>query len=301
MRKVLIIMFFAAVFLFQRSSDNSILKNNANTSVVQEQYQKFAGNMVDKVDEINTPLPTQRIREKKYLDINKLYGLDSTKVGWGVTLKGKGKIPDVDEKTVKLFNKYNTHYVGDTTKKKVYFVFSASYEGGFTSQILDTLKLNNAKAVFFLVGTYIKDNPQLVKRMIDEGHIIGNHSMNHPSLPMVSEDRLKNEIINLDSYVYENFGYQMKYFMPPSGEYSEKVLAAAKELGYTSILWSFAYLDYDENNQKGTQFAYNKVISNLHNGAIIFLHTVSRDNANALDSILKEIVKEGYVISPMDL
>lgn len=246
-----------------------------------------------------TPKPS--VRTPKVINSSKLYGLNSSKIGWGVMLEGKKQVPEVSEQTVAIFKKYNAHFVGDTSKKKVYFVFSASYEGGYTGKILDALRDNDVKAAFFLVGVYMKDNPQLVKRMINEGHTIGNHSMNHPSLPVISDERLKSELIGLDNYVYESFGYQMKYFMPPSGEYSEKVLAAARQMDYTSIFWSVAYVDYEESNQKGTQYAYSKVISNLHNGAIIFLHTVSRDNANALDSIIKEIKREGYTISPMDL
>jgi Predicted xylanase/chitin deacetylase len=247
----------------------------------------------------NTPKPPART--PKIINTGKLYGLNSSKMGWGVMLEGKKKAPVVSEQTVATLKKYNAHFVGDTSKKKIYFVFSASYEGGYTGKILDALRDNDVKTVFFLVGTYIKDNPQLVKRMIEEGHQIGNHSMTHPSLPVVTDEKLKSELIELDNYVYENFGYQMKYFMPPSGEYSEKVLAAARQMDYTSIFWSLAYVDYEESNQKGEQYAFSKVISNLHNGAVIFLHTVSRDNANALDSILKEIKHEGYIISPMDL
>lgn len=243
--------------------------------------------------------PTPRL--PKSIELGKLNGVDSQKINWGILLQGKGKVPEVSLKTSATLKKYNAHYVGSTEDKKVYFVFSASYEGGYTPKILDSLKENDAKAVFFLVGTYIKENPQLVKRMLDEGHYIGNHSMTHPCLPVVSNDRLISEMVGLDNYVYDNFKYDMKYFMPPSGEYSEKVLAAAKEMNYTSIFWSFAYLDYDEKNQKGTEYAYNKVISNLHNGAIIFLHTVSKDNANALDKILKQIKHEGFTISQMDL
>jgi peptidoglycan-N-acetylmuramic acid deacetylase len=246
-----------------------------------------------------TSSPAPRV--PKSLDFGKLYGLNSDRIGWGVQLKGRGKAPEVSHVTVKLFEKYNAHYIGDTSKKKVYFVFSASYEGGYTPRILDALKANDVQAVFFLVGEYIKENPELVKRMIHEGHEIGNHSMHHPSLPDVSDERLKKEMVGMDDYFYSNFGKQMKYFMPPSGEYSEKVLAAAKQMGYTSIFWSFAYLDYDENSQKGAEYAYEKVMANLHNGAIIFLHTVSKDNAYALDSILKAVKKEGYTIGTMDL
>jgi Predicted xylanase/chitin deacetylase len=249
----------------------------------------------------NTNTLKPSARTPKTINTSKLYGLDSTKIGWGVMLEGKKKAPEVSEQAMATLSKYNAYFMGDTSKKKVYFVFSASYEGGYTAKILDVLRDNDAKTIFFLVGTYIKDNPRLVKRMIDEGQMIGNHSMTHPSLPAVSDERLKSELIGLDKYVYDNFGYEMKYFMPPSGEYSEKVLAAAKQMDYTSIFWSLAYVDYEESNQKGTQYAYSKVINNLHNGAIIFLHTVSRDNANALDSIIKEIKREGYVISPMDL
>jgi len=287
-RKICVILLFATSIVYLLASDSINTAQRQNAAIIQRLVNQTYNNIGDS-------------RQPKVLDVSKLYGLSTNKIGWGIQLQGKNKVPEIPQKTVSLFKKYNAHYVGDTAKKKVYFVFSASYEGGYTPKILDYLKENDVKAVFFLVGTYIKENPQLVKRMIAEGHEIGNHSMTHPSLPVVSDERLKNEIVGLDNYFYENFGKEIKYFMPPSGEYSEKVLAAAKEMDYTSIFWSFAYLDYEEGNQKGAQYAYNKVMSNLHNGAIIFLHTVSKDNANALDSILKDIKREGFIISPMDL
>lgn len=294
MRNIFVVLVYTLciVCLFVSGGINGALADQANKS-----YNAGYAEMNSNDSVVSTPTP----RTQKKIELGKLHGLDSGKIGWGILLEGKGKVPEVSEKVVNTFKKYNAHFIGDPSKKKVYFVFSASYEGGYTPKILKALSDNDIKAVFFLVGTYIKDNPQLVKRMIEEGHEIGNHSMTHPSLPVVSDEKLKSELIGLDNYVYENFGYQMKYFMPPSGEYSERVLAAAKQMDYTSILWSIAYVDYDENNQKGSQYAYSKVISNLHNGAIIFLHTVSRDNANALDSIIKEIKREGYIISPMDL
>lgn len=296
LRKVFVVLFYtlgiACLSVSGRINMPYTLESQASRSFTENYDEKPSNNL-----SISTPIS----RIPKKLELGKLYGLDSGRIGWGVLLNGKGRIPDVSEKAVIIFKKYNAHFVGDTSQKKVYFVFSASYEGGYTAKILDVLRDNDVKTVFFLVGTYIKDNPQMVRRMIDEGHAIGNHSMTHPSLPEVSDERLKSELIGLDDYVYENFGYPMKYFMPPSGEYSEKVLAAANQMNYTSIFWSLAYYDYDENNQKGSGFAYNKIISNIHNGAIIFLHTVSRDNANALDSIIKEIKREGYIISPMDI
>lgn len=247
-----------------------------------------------------TPQPTPAPREKK-LDSTALHNTDTTKKGWGVVLKGNGQVPPIPADTKLLLEKYNAHYTGDTSRRKLYLVFSAGYESGHTPRILDTLKENTVQGVFFLVGDYVKKNPELVKRMLEEGHHVGGHSMTHPSLPLVDLQRLEYEMVGYEKFFIENFGKGIKYFMPPSGEYSERVLAAAHQLEYKTIFWSFAYKDYDEKDQRGANYAYNKVMPNLHNGAFIFLHLVSRDNAEALDRIIKDTRAKGYELGDFDI
>lgn len=276
-------------------------ETQTNTTEIQkdviEQKETIKNEEVKSLDNAKEEVP---VWTPKKIDTSLLNQFDSTKKNWGVLLKGKNLIPEVPKEMVDTLKKHNGYYVGDVEKKNVYLIFSASYEGGYTPKILDVLKENNVKATFFLVGDYVKDNKDLVKRMLDEGHEVGSHSLNHVCLPLVSNDKLKSQLEGFDQYFYDNFGKPIRYFMPPSGEYSEKVLAAANQMNYKSIFWSFAYLDFDEKNQKGTEYAYDKVMSNIHNGAFIFLHTVSKDNANALDKIIKDAKQEGYEVSPLD-
>ena len=136
--------------------------------------------------------------------------------------------------------------------------------------------------------------------MIDEGHIVGNHTVNHPSMPSVTDDeKLKTEITKLHEYVLENFNYSMTYLRPPKGEYSERTVKITRDLGYTTVLWSFAYDDWDVNKQKGTDYAKSMIYNNLHNGAVILLHAVSKDNTEVLGEVIDEIIARGYEIKPL--
>ena len=190
--------------------------------------------------------------------------------------------------------------MGNAESKKIYLTFDLGYEAGYTEQILDVLKENDVKATFFITAHYLNTAEDLVKRMIDEGHIVGNHTVNHKSLPDISNEEIKDEVMKLHQAIYEKTGYEMKYIRPPKGEYSERTLAVTKELGYTNVMWTFGYLDYDENVQKGTEYAKKIVLDNLHNGEIMLLHGNSKDNANALDSIIKEAKAEGYEFKSLD-
>ncbi|MBR4891538.1 MAG: polysaccharide deacetylase family protein, partial [Clostridia bacterium] len=137
-------------------------------------------------------------------------------------------------------------------------------------------------------------NPELIKRMIDEGHIVGNHSVTHPSFAEISTEQMTQEVTGMEEYLQENFNYSESYFRFPKGEYNEIALKQLNKLGYTCVFWSLAYADWDLNNQKGTNYAYEKVVSRLHPGAVILLHSVSPDNANALSDIIDEARRQGY-------
>ena len=136
--------------------------------------------------------------------------------------------------------------------------------------------------------------------MINEGHIVGNHTVNHKSMPDLDDEKIKEEIMNLHTTVYEKFGYEMKYIRPPMGEFSERTLSVIKSLGYTTTMWSLAYDDWDENKQGREAYAKDKVISNIHNGAIILLHANSKDNCNILDECIKDIKQMGYEFKTLD-
>ena len=194
----------------------------------------------------------------------------------------------------------NGIYMGNKDKKYVYLTFDAGYEAGYTEKILDTLKKENVQGTFFITAHYANSAKELVKRMIDEGHIIGNHTVNHKSLPDVKDSVLQEEVMKLHQAIYEEFGYEMKYMRPPKGEYSENVLYITKNLGYTNVMWSLAYDDWDENKQNREEYAKKKILDNIHNGAVILLHGNSKDNANILDYCIKEIKNQGYEFSSLD-
>lgn len=227
--------------------------------------------------------------------------LDNKRYAWWILMNKKHATPGIAEEAKPLLTKYNCVYIGDKSKKIVYLTFDEGYENGFTPEILDTLKKNDVKALFFVTGAYLKSSPGLIKRMIEEGHQVGNHSINHPSLPSLGDIELEKELYGLEKRFVDLTGKGFKYMRPPKGEYSERVLAASQQLGYKTVFWSFAYDDFNINNQKGAEHAYKIVMDNLHNGAVLLLHAVSKDNAEALDRIIKDIKAQGYEIKPFDL
>ena len=213
---------------------------------------------------------------------------------WGILRKGFGKTPDADPGTPALLNKYGALYIGDTGKNEIYLTFDEGYENGYTAKILDVLRENNVKAVFFITGPYLSEHQDLVRRMVEEGHIVGNHSIHHPSLPSVDDKTLEEEILGLDRAFFEKFGKHMQFLRPPKGEYSERTLAITQKLGYVNLFWSFAYDDWYKDKIRGAQYAYDKVMNNLHNGEVMLLHAVSKDNTDALDMIIKGARSKGF-------
>ncbi|WP_370875980.1 delta-lactam-biosynthetic de-N-acetylase [Evansella vedderi] len=200
-----------------------------------------------------------------------------------------------------LLNKYGGFYIGDTNEKELYLTFDNGYENGYTAEVLDVLKEKNVPAAFFITGHYLKEEQDLVKRMIDEGHIVGNHSYHHPSLPDVSDERLKKELESLRELYEEVTGRDdMRYLRPPQGTFSERTLARSAELGYINVFWSFAYKDWEINNQKGWKYAYDSIMKRVHPGAILLLHSVSSDNAEALPKVIDDLEKEGYTFKSLD-
>lgn len=197
--------------------------------------------------------------------------------------------------------KYDAYYLGNTNEKRVYLTFDEGYENGYTSKILDILKEHNVQAAFFVTKPYIKSQPDLIKRMVNEGHIVGNHSVTHPSLPDKTDEEVEYEILETARYFEEITGTSMPlYFRPPAGEYSERTLQITKDLGYKTIFWSMAYKDWDVNNQPGKQAAYEHIVQNHHPGAIILLHAVSSSNTEALGDMLKYLKDQGYIFASLD-
>lgn len=179
-------------------------------------------------------------------------------------------------------------------KKNILLTFDQGYENGYTAQILNTLKEKKVKAVFFLLQDYAERNPELVQRMIDEGHIVGNHSVSHYSMPDLSAEECRQEIEGLQEYMKQNFGVTMKLFRPPMGEFSEQSLSVTKDCGLSTMLWSFAYADWDVNAQPDPAQAKEKLIGAAHEGAIYLLHSVSQTNAEVLGEVIDGIRDEGF-------
>ncbi|MFC7393932.1 delta-lactam-biosynthetic de-N-acetylase [Scopulibacillus cellulosilyticus] len=200
-----------------------------------------------------------------------------------------------------LLKKYNGVYIGDTSKKIIYLTFDNGYEAGYTDKILDILKEKHVPAAFFITGHYIEDQPKIVERMYKEGHIIGNHSWGHPDLSKISDKKYKKELDKLEkAYVKLTGDKGMIYLRPPRGTFSERSLKLADEMGYTSVFWSFAYKDWVRDEQKGGDYAYKSIMKRVHPGAILLLHTVSKDNADALGRVIDDLKKQGYTFQSLD-
>lgn len=187
-----------------------------------------------------------------------------------------------------------------TEEKVVYLTFDVGYDNGYTDIILDTLKEKNVTAAFFCTVHEMKTSPDIIARMIKEGHIVGNHTENHPSMDEISRTEMMHEIKAFDDYLRTNYGYSSPYFRFPKGEYSDCALELVGSLGYTSVFWSLAYADWDTENQKGALYAHDTVISRIHPGAIILLHAVSSDNAYALGDIIDTARGMGYEFRSLD-
>lgn len=233
-------------------------------------------------------------------EYSRFESIDNTKVAYGMGV-------DVDSMNRPLgaiqaqeqYGDMGGLFIGDSTNKQIWLTFDEGYENGCTAGILDTLKEKDVRAVFFVTYDYCKRNPELVKRMIAEGHTVGNHTWSHPSLPECSPDELYSELSLLHEYVRDEFGYDMYVMRPPKGEFSQRVLACAKELGYTTVLWSFAYPDWDVNNQPDPEQAFQKITGKSHNGAVYLLHAVSETNAAILGRVIDYWRDNGFVITPM--
>lgn len=222
------------------------------------------------------------------------------KICWGIKRNDNHEQPDLGKENTELIKKYNGIAMGNKDSNKIYLTFDLGYEAGYTEKILDVLKENDVKACFFITAHYFNTQPELVRRMIEEGHDVGNHTVNHKSLPEISADEVKSEIMNLHTAIYEEFGYEMKYIRPPKGEYSERTLQICNELHYQTIMWSFAYDDWEESKQGRGNYGKEKILNNIHNGEVMLLHGTSKDNMNILDECVKKIKEQGYEFKKLE-
>lgn len=237
---------------------------------------------------------------KLILETSATTAISNKKIGWGIKRHDNHEQPDVGNVNKDIIEKYNGVYLGNKDKKYIYLTFDNGYEAGYTEKILEVLKQNQVPATFFITAHYLNTESELVKRMIDEGHIIGNHTVNHKSMPDIDNETIKKEVMDLHTAIYEKFGYEMKYIRPPKGEYSERTVAYTNTLGYKTIMWSFAYDDWDEAKQGREEYGKKKIIDNVHNGEVMLLHATSKDNSNILDACIKEIKNMGYEFKSLD-
>ena len=227
----------------------------------------------------------------------------SAECNWGLSFQQE-KAPPIGNAEAEYLKQYNAYYIDKNAgkEKNIYLTFDAGYENGYTEAILDVLKEEKVPAAFFLVGNYIEENPELVKRMVKEGHTVGNHTMHHPDMAAISEkSRFEKELKDMEESYKAATGEEMKkVYRPPQGKYSEENLKQAKELGYTTFFWSLAYVDWYENNQPDEQEAINLLNKRIHPGAIILLHSTSKTNSRILKELIQGWKNEGYTFSSID-
>lgn len=214
---------------------------------------------------------------------------------WGLSFQEEGKRP-VGNATIEELSRYNAFYAENTEEKKIYLTFDAGYENGNTPAILDALKKHEAPATFFVVGNFISENQELIKRMEAEGHIVGNHTMTHPDMSKIStQESFQKELSGVEDIYKEITGKEMtKFYRPPQEIYSTLNLSMAKEMGYHTFFWSLAYVDWYQDNQPDPQEAIEKLTRRIHPGAIVLLHSTSSTNAQILDELLNKWEDMGY-------
>ena len=220
---------------------------------------------------------------------------------WGLSFRQEGAAP-IGNAGVDQLKQYNAAYIGDTTRKVLYLTFDAGYENGCTEKILDTLKAQDVKAAFFLVGNYIEKNADLVRRMVEEGHIVANHTMHHYDMSKLSDkSAFAKELQDLETLYKETTGQEMaKFYRPPQGIYSQENLQMAKDLGYQTVFWSLAYVDWNNDAQPTKEQAFGKLIPRTHDGAVVLLHSTSKTNAEILDELLTKWKQMGYTFGTVE-
>ena len=214
---------------------------------------------------------------------------------WGLGFRQEGT-PPIGNAGKDQLKQYDAAYIGDTAEKVLYLTFDAGYENGCTAKILDTLKKQEVPAIFFLVGNYIEKNADLVRRMVEEGHIVANHTMHHYDMSKLTDKAaFARELQDLEALYKQTTGQEMpKYYRPPQGVYSEENLKMAKELGYKTVFWSLAYVDWNNDAQPTKEQAFSKLLPRTHNGAVVLLHSTSQTNAEILDELLTKWKEQGY-------
>lgn len=239
--------------------------------------------------------------EPPSLTDEELSALDNKEVGYGQGVQfDENNRPAGSKDFNTLYAQYDAYALFDSDDQ-ICLTFDQGYENGYTGQILDTLKEKEVKAIFFLTGDYVRNtDPALIQRMIDEGHVLGNHGDRHRSLAELMNTSIlaaEAELADCQTLVKEKFGYDMKYMRPPEGVYSERSLALAQRMGYTTLMYSFAYKDWERNNQPNADEAFTKITAHPHGGEFMLLHAVSSTNASILDKVIDELRAQGFTLT----
>ena len=222
---------------------------------------------------------------------------------WGLSFQQEGSAP-VGNATPEYLAGYNAFYLapGDSSEKKIYLTFDAGYENGVTEKLLDVLKEEEVPAAFFVVGNFIEENPQIIRRMEAEGHVVGNHTMHHPDMSAIAaEDDFKKELTELEDAYRKATGKEMKkFYRPPQGKYSQTNLAQANKLGYTTVFWSLAYVDWLQDQQPSREAALNLLNKRIHPQAIVLLHSTSKTNGEILQELIQGWKAQGYTFCSIE-
>ena len=220
---------------------------------------------------------------------------------WGLSFRQEGAAP-IGNAGIAQLKQYNAAYIGNSGAKVLYLTFDAGYENGSTEKILDALKKHGVPAAFFLVGNYIEKNADLVRRMADEGHTVGNHTMHHYDMSKIGDrDVFAKELQDLEALYFQTVGQEMpKFYRPPQGIYSEENLKTACEMGYKTVFWSLAYVDWKNDSQPTREQAFGKLIPRTHDGAVVLLHSTSETNGEILDELLTKWEEMGYRFGTID-
>ncbi len=224
-----------------------------------------------------------------------MMSVQAQSIGWGIP-RSKDEIqPFPGNVYDELIRSNDAFYIGNPDEKIIYLTFDTGYEIGNTSVILDVLKKHDVPTTFFVTGHFVTEQADLVKRMATEGHIVGNHTWNHPNLTTVSKEKFVEELTSIEKAYTDITGQEMvKFLRPPEGCISQQMLDYAKEMGYYTIMWSLAYVDWEIDGQKGWEHPYHEILERVHPGAIILMHSVSKDNADALDQLIPKLREKGY-------
>lgn len=220
---------------------------------------------------------------------------------WGLSYQKEGKTP-VGNASKEFLEKYNSYFVGNEKEKVIYLTFDCGFEAGYTEKILDTLKKHNVKSTFFVVGNYLTSSPDIVKRMVNEGHIVANHTYTHPDMSKISDEKSFKEELSKTENEYEKITNKkmQKFYRPPRGKFSENNLKMANNFGYKTIFWSLAYVDWYQDKQPTKDEAFSKLIPRIHPGSIVLLHNTSKTNSEILDELLTKWEEMGYKFKNLD-